>query len=101
MATSWSCKSPFSSTANRRTERESLAAIHAKIPRNAERTPLDAHRHRIAGAKTIVVVKIHCQPFDLLSVAPGANDQPARPSSDPRHVVAAFHRSGVIGQAFF
>ena len=36
-----------------------LAAIHAVIPRNAERAGLDAHNHRVARAKAIVIVEIY------------------------------------------
>src|SRR5260370_40555831 len=97
MATSWSCKSRFLLTANQRTELHFSAAINAEIPRNAERARIDAHRHRIASMKAIVVIEIHGQPLDFLPLAPGMHKQAARAADDSRHVVAAVNGSGVIG----
>src|SRR5260370_29914507 len=97
MATSWRGKSRCGLTANQLTELHFSAAIHAVIPRNAERTRLDAHRHRIASMKAIVVIEIHGQALDFLSWAPGVNKQSARAPDDSRHVVAAIHGSRKVG----
>src|SRR6266446_4773558 len=75
--------------------RSNLSSVHAVIPRNAERARLYAHNHRVSGAKSIVVIEIHGQALDLLSLAPGMHEQSARAAHDTWHVVAAIHNGWV------
>src|SRR5258708_33988096 len=71
--------------------RSNLSSVHAVIPRNAERARLNAHNHRVSGAKSIVVIEIYGQPPDLLPLPPGMNKKSASAASATRHVVTAIH----------
>src|SRR6266478_2363642 len=97
MATFWSCKSPFSSTANRPTEPHKFIVGTLRNTTECRARPAQRPNHRVSGAKSIVVIEIHGQALDLLPLPPRMNKQSAGAADDARHVVTAIHGCRVIG----
>jgi len=69
-------------------------AVDGEIPRNAECAGFDANNNRIARVEAIVVIFVHREALDPLSLAPGVDKQAAVPRTTPRML---YRLSTVVG----